>query len=608
VALATKQRQWYFGLSVNERTVVHQWPSFFSFGSPSTFWAFLWKYSFIIPSVFARPPKNLRNLTAMASTEPPAAVTPPSSKPNLLPLASPTIITPSAAASVAVAPTASSSSPATPSVATPRPIPSDAEVVHIPSYSCWFSLGDISECEIRCLPEFFDSRSPSRNPKAYKYIRDSIVKQFRRNPSSKITFTEVRKTLVADVISIRKVFDFLDAWGLINYSPAALNKPLKWEDKDSKSSQHAADSPAGPSLDSTPPVRETSKRLCGSCKSVCSIACFASDKVNLASSFHCNGIHTIKGNPSAAFCAIASLEHCSTNLVLIVLNQYDITLCARCFVRGNYRVGLSSSDFKRVEISDEMKTDWTEKETLQLLEAVMHYGDDWKKVAQHVGGRSDKDCITHFIKLPMGEQFASSAEFGSSINKLNQMKDDNNISSSSSPSKRLCLSPLADASNPIMAQAAFLSALAGTGVAEAAAQAAVTAVSEMGQGEPKADIRSLHGVQGLQDASITSNGSGILKSVEEAHSGVNPKPEEKEKVNVEEEIRRVAEVQMKQIQEKIIHFEEVDSQIEKEWKQMEQMRDILFYDQLNLLKHERAIRKSGQQAAEGVRTQGDYVS
>ena len=26
----------------------------------------------------------------------------------------------------------------------------------------------------------------------------------------------------------------------------------------------------------------------------------------------------------------------------------------------------------------------SEKETLLLLEAVMHYGDDWKKVAQHV--------------------------------------------------------------------------------------------------------------------------------------------------------------------------------------------------------------------------------
>ncbi|CAI0434761.1 unnamed protein product [Linum tenue] len=491
----------------------------------------------------------------MASLEPPAAVTPPSSKPNLLPLPSPTIITPSAAALAAVAPTTSSSSPATLSVATPLPTPSDAELVHIPSYSRWFSLDGISECEIRCLPEFFDSRSPSRNPRAYKYIRDSIIKQFRRNPSSKITFTEVRKTLAADVISIRRVFDFLDAWGLINYSPAALSKPLKWEEKDSKTSQHAADSPAGPSSDSTPPVRETTKWLCGSCKSVCSIACFASDKC-------------------------------------------DLTLCARCFVRGNYRVGLSSSDFRRVEISDEMKTDWTEKETMQLLEAVMHYGDDWKKVAQHVGGRSEKDCITHFIKLPMGEKLAGSAEFGSGINKLNQMKDDNSSNSSSS-GKRLCLSPLADASNPIMAQAAFLSALAGTAVAEAAAQAAVTAVSKVGHGEANAHFRSLHGVQGLQNASITSNGSNKLKSSEEARSGVNTMPEEK--VNVEEELRTVAMVQMKHIQEKIIHFEEIDSQIDKEWKQMEQMRDILFYDQLNLLKHERSIRKTGQQAAEGTR-------
>lgn len=41
------------------------------------------------------------------------------------------------------------------------------------------------------------------------------------------------------------------------------------------------------------------------------------------------------------------------------------------------------------------------------------------------------------------------------------------------------MTPLSDASNPIMAQAAFLSALAGTKVAEeAAARAAVAALSD----------------------------------------------------------------------------------------------------------------------------------
>ena len=126
------------------------------------------------------------------------------------------------------------------------------------------------------------------------HYRNSIVKQFREHqrqqaPSRKITFTDARKTLVGDVGSIRRVFDFLEAWGLINYAPSAQNKPLKWEDKDTKSSSSsqgaeakaaaaaaaaaAADSSAGPS-------KENSKVVCSGCKLVCSIACFACDKVS----------------------------------------------------------------------------------------------------------------------------------------------------------------------------------------------------------------------------------------------------------------------------------------------------------------------------------------
>ncbi|CAN1133766.1 SWI/SNF complex subunit SWI3B [Linum perenne] len=486
-------------------------------------------------------------------TPPPTTtVTPPSTKQN--PIISSAALTTPTAPAIAEAVGTSSSSPATPSVATT----SEADLVHIPSYSRWFSWDDIHECEVRLLPEFFDSRSPSKTPRLYQYIRNSIVKQFRRNPSSKITFTDVRKTLVSDVCSIRRVFDFLDAWGLINYSPSpTLTKPLKWEDKDSKSSQHGA--MASTSQDASPVVKETTKRLCSACKSPCSIACFTCDK-------------------------------------------YDFTLCARCYVRGNYRVGVSSSDFRRVEISEEANADWTDKETLQLLEAVMHYGDDWKKVAQYVSGRSEKDCITHFIKLPMGEQLACSADVGGIRNKQNQMKDDNNAGSSiehSSPSKRLCLTPLADASNPIMAQAAFLSALAGTKVAEAAAQAAVTAVSKTGQGESKANLRIVH--KGIQDSSITHNGNSVLKSSsEEGHSDVNPM--QKEKTKVDEEFCRGAEVQMKEMIEKIIGFEEMDLQIEKEWKQMEQMRNMLFFEQLNYLCPKSSSRRSGgeDQAGAGV--------
>lgn len=106
---------------------------------------------------------------------------------------------------------------------------------------------------------------------------------------------------------------------------------------------------------------------------------------------------------------------------------------------------MNTSDFRRVEISEEVKTDWTDKETLHLLEVLMHYGDDWKKVAEHVGGRSAKECVARFVKLPFGEQFMGppvSAEV------------DNEPGSETIllPSKRMRLTPLADASNPIMAQ------------------------------------------------------------------------------------------------------------------------------------------------------------
>ncbi|CAN7137561.1 unnamed protein product [Brassica rapa subsp. narinosa] len=314
----------------------------------------------------------------------------------------------------------------------PPPSSSDTDRIYIPSYSRWFSWNEINECEVRSLPEFFDSRSSSKNPRVYLYLRNSIIKQYRDEHPNKINFTDVRRTLVGDVVSIRRVFDFVDSWGLINYSSSASAKPLKWDDKEAVASE--------------PPstVKESAKRICNGCKSVCSVACFASEK-------------------------------------------YELTLCARCYVRGNYRVGINSSEFKRVELSEESKTGWSEKETLLLLEAVMHYGDDWKKVASHVTGRTEKDCVSQFVKLPFGEQFAKDSDSEDALETFDQIKGSADHESegrvkdgSSSPdNKRMKLTPLADASNPIMAQAAFLSALAGTKVAEAAARAAVTALSDI---------------------------------------------------------------------------------------------------------------------------------
>lgn len=433
-----------------------------------------------------------------------------------------------------------------------KPAP-EADIVTVPSYSRWFSWEGIYECEVRQLPEFFDGKSPSKNPSVYKYFRNSIVKKFRANPSRKMTFTEARRNLVGDVGSIRRVFDFLDTWGLINYSPSG-KLPLRWEERESKSTSASTPPPPPPASTSASGTGATtaamdgdrSSKWCSGCKTVCTIACFVSDK-------------------------------------------YDLVLCARCYVRGNYRVGVSSSEFRRVEISEPVKTEWADKETLQLLEAIMHYGDDWKRVAEHVGGRTEKECIARFVKLPFGEQFVEPANQGEEDSISNQTKDQLTAESRNEPSaKRRHITPLADASNPIMAQAAFLSALAGVDVSEAAAQAAVAYLYNTDNITSRGGVRSQAPSTREQEPAVAINGDSSF-------SETLLKQEEDEFVK---SISTITEVQMKEVLDKIIRYEQMELHLEREWHQLHQMRHQLFLDQLTLLFHKAAAPKSVDSVAE----------
>ena len=49
--------------------------------------------------------------------------------------------------------------------------------------------------------------------------------------------------------------------------------------------------------------------------------------------------------------------------------------------------------------------DWTEQETLLLLEALEMYKDDWNKVCEHVGSRTQDECILHFLRLPIEDPY-----------------------------------------------------------------------------------------------------------------------------------------------------------------------------------------------------------
>jgi SWI/SNF related-matrix-associated actin-dependent regulator of chromatin subfamily C len=124
------------------------------------------------------------------------------------------------------------------------------------------------------MPEFFEGEaaaaSGSRGPEAYKYYRDTLVRRFRARPGRRLTLTEARRGLVGDVGSVRRVFDFLEEWGLINYG-ASPSGAKQGRDKKEEAALSQSSLPIGATMPS---------KLCTGCRTVCGLAYFSCEKVS----------------------------------------------------------------------------------------------------------------------------------------------------------------------------------------------------------------------------------------------------------------------------------------------------------------------------------------
>ena len=61
--------------------------------------------------------------------------------------------------------------------------------------------------------------------------------------------------------------------------------------------------------------------------------------------------------------------------------------------------------------------DWTDQETLLLLEGLELFKDDWNRVSEHVGSRTQDECILHFLKLPIEDPYLEPDMAGANIGK-----------------------------------------------------------------------------------------------------------------------------------------------------------------------------------------------
>uniref|UniRef100_A0A8C7QP59 SWI/SNF related BAF chromatin remodeling complex subunit C2 n=1 Tax=Oncorhynchus mykiss TaxID=8022 RepID=A0A8C7QP59_ONCMY len=359
----------------------------------------------------------------------------------------------------------------------------------IPSYAAWFDYNSVHAIERRALPEFFNGKNKSKTPEIYLAYRNFMIDTYRLNPQEYLTSTACRRNLAGDVCAIMRVHAFLEQWGLINYQVDSESRPT----------------PMGP-----PPTSH---------------------------------FHVLADTPSSL--VPLQPKASQTPAAQQILSFPDKVKEKQPADLQNF--GLRTDMYSKKTGPPKSKTaanamrDWTEQETLLLLEGLEMYKDDWNKVSEHVGSRTQDECILHFLRLPIEDPYLE--DMSSSLGPLAYQPV-----------------PFSQAGNPVMSTVAFLASVVDPRVASAAAKSALEEFSRMKEEVPaalvEAHVRRVEEAaraSGRQDPLYGLEGSGIAgTSLEEgdkpgtcdfyvSHSALGEREKEKEGKEALEEGHREGE-------------------------------------------------------------------
>ncbi|KAJ1812852.1 SWI/SNF and RSC complex subunit Ssr2, partial [Coemansia sp. RSA 2598] len=520
----------------------------------------------------------------------------------------------------------------------------------VPSYAAWFNLSSIHENERRALPEFFNSRNMSKTPTIYREYRNFMINSYRLNPSEYLTVTACRRNLAGDVCAIMRVHAFLEQWGLINYQADAETRPSTIGPPFTGHFRISADTPRGlvpfqPSISSSQlagksPSGPAATGGAASASSSASASAPGADGLALRKSIYASPTIANETSKTAreinaaeppattkdVFCSTCGVNCTSAYYHCVKNVSQRVDLCAPCYMDGRFPGTLSSADFVKLTDSSSGQPgsadDWTDQETLLLLEGIEMYDDDWNRIAEHVGSRSREECVLHFLKLPIEDPY-----------EVAPLKDSRGSQSAAVPFSR--------ADNPVMSVVAYLASNVNPGVAAAAAKAALAELtkSEKPKDASKTDDKgslSANGIQAAENSSEmdvdgdkdaakpTQNGvpsesvAESAKETEDAESlSAQPKdlsPEaglayassvalgaaaakasklaDYEERQLESMVHRAVELQMSKLELKMRQFEEMEAAIEQERKDLARQRQQLV-EECWALKKKMALFESG---------------
>ncbi|XP_015743208.1 SWI/SNF complex subunit SMARCC2 isoform X4 [Python bivittatus] len=392
----------------------------------------------------------------------------------------------------------------------------------IPSYAAWFDYNSVHAIERRALPEFFNGKNKSKTPEIYLAYRNFMIDTYRLNPQEYLTSTACRRNLAGDVCAIMRVHAFLEQWGLINYQVDAESRPTPMGPPPTSHFHVLADTPSGlvPLQPKTPQGRQSDSDTKTGRK--------GKEIEDLVT-------ETVKGKPELQTTASQQMLNFPDKSKEKPPDMQNFGLRTDMYTKKNVP--------SKSKAAASATREWTEQETLLLLEALEMYKDDWNKVSEHVGSRTQDECILHFLRLPIEDPYLEDSE--ASLGPLAYQPI-----------------PFSQSGNPVMSTVAFLASVVDPRVASAAAKSALEEFSKMKEEVPtalvEAHVRKVEEAAkmtgkadpafGLESSGIAGTTSDELERIEESCTDENrsePQPPE-EKKELKEQREGVLEEEVKE--------------------------------------------------------------
>ena len=102
---------------------------------------------------------------------------------------------------------------------------------------------------------------------------------------------------------------------------------------------------------------------------------------------------------------LPSCSTCGTQLEYPFYASLDTTICPQCYSTGKLPIYTTTKDFYLVDKPYERDESWTLAETNKLLSFIEEYGDDWQTISQEMRTRTPSECLLHFLRLPIIDQY-----------------------------------------------------------------------------------------------------------------------------------------------------------------------------------------------------------